>query len=604
MTTASSDKPATLCAAFQDFATRLPDQVVLRTPGDADRYTWREWDEKVRALAAGLAALGVSRGDTVGLMLSNRPEFNFCDAAALHLGAAPFSIYNTSAPDQIRYLFENAGNRVVCCDLKFLPRIQEVAEAVEHIVVVDPEPGELPAGVLTLAELAERGAADFDFDAAWRAVEPADLATIIYTSGTTGPPKGVELTHANVIAEADATRVLFDTKPGDRALSYLPAAHIADRVTTQYFAMLFGTQVTSVADLTTLGAALADTRPHGFFAVPRVWQKLKAGIDMALAAEKPAKRRIAEWAIQTGIRAVRHQLAGTPVPLLLGLRHKVAEQVVLAKLRHKLGLDEVTGPASGASAIAPELLEFFWGLGIPIYEVWGMSETGGATTANWPGHTKLGTVGKAMLDMEIKLGEDGELLTRGPTVTRGYRNQPDKTREAIDEDGWLHTGDIATIDDDGYVTIVDRKKELIISAAGKNMSPANIENAVKAGTSLLGQVVAIGDDRPYVAALAVLDPDAVVGFARNNGIAEASPAELIADERIREAVLAGIRAGNQRLARTEQIKRVLLLPTAWDPGGDELTPTMKLRRKPIAEKYAHEIDALFAPTPNDDILQV
>jgi long-subunit acyl-CoA synthetase (AMP-forming) len=604
MTTASSAKPATLCAAFQDFATRIPDQVVLRTPGDADRYTWRDWDEKVRALAAGLAALGVSRGDTVGLMLSNRPEFNFCDAAALHLGAAPFSIYNTSAPEQIRYLFENAGNRVVCCDLMFLPRIQEVAEAVDHIVVVDPEPGELPDGVLTLAELAERGDADFDFDAAWQAVEPDDLATIIYTSGTTGPPKGVELTHANVIAESDAVRVLFDMTAGDRALSYLPAAHIADRVTTQYFAMLFGIQITCVADLTKLGEALADTRPHGFFAVPRVWQKLKAGIDTALAAEKPAKRKIAEWAIQTGVRAVRHELAGTPVPPLLGVQHKIAEAVVLSKLRHKLGLDQAKGPASGASAIAPELLEFFWGLGIPIYEVWGMSETGGATTANWPGNTKLGTVGKAMLGMEVKLGEDGELLTRGPTVTRGYRNQPDKTAEAIDEDGWLHTGDIATIDDDGYVTIVDRKKELIISAAGKNMSPANIENAVKAGTSLLGQVVAIGDDRPYVAALAVLDPDAAAGYARNNGIPVASPAELVANEEIRAAVLAGVRSGNERLARAEQIKRIHLLPTAWDPGGDELTPTMKLRRKPIAEKYAHEIDALFAATPNEDILQV
>jgi long-chain acyl-CoA synthetase len=591
----------TLCAAFQSFAKQSPDAVIIRTPGGGQEITWREWDLRTRKLAAGLAALGVKRGDTVGLMVANRPEFHLVDAAVLHLGAAPFSIYNTSAPEQISYLFENAGNKVVFCDERFLPRIQEVRGGVEHIVCVDDVSD--VDGVLTLAGLEAKGDPDFDFDAAWQAVESSDLATIIYTSGTTGPPKGVELTHANVIAETDAVRILFEARPGDRVLSYLPAAHIADRVTGQYFAILFGIQVTCVADLTKLGEALADCRPHSFFAVPRVWQKLKAAIDAGLAAEQsPVKRRIAAWAIQTGIRAARAELAGESSPVL-AMQRRVADKLVLSKLRHLLGLNEAKAPSSGASAIAPELLEFFWGLGIPIYEVWGMSETGGATTANSPGQTKLGTVGKTLQGMEVKLAEDGELLTRGAALMRGYRNAPDKTAEAIDADGWLHTGDIAQIDSGGYVTIVDRKKELIINASGKNMSPSNIENAIKAATSLVGQVVAIGDNRSYVAAIAVLDPDAAEAFAKQHGFGGASPAELVAHPEIRAAVLAGVKEGNERLARVEQVKRIRLLPSSWEPGGDELTPTMKLRRKPIVEKYAHEIDSLFADSPGEDVLQ-
>jgi long-chain acyl-CoA synthetase len=334
-----------------------------------------------------------------------------------------------------------------------------------------------------------------------------------------------------------------------------------------------------------------------------VWQKMKAAIDAGLAAEpSPAKRRIAAWAIQTGMRAARAELSGETSPVL-AIQHRVADKLVLSKLRHLLGLDQAKAPASGASAIAPELLEFFWGLGIRIYEVWGMSETGGATTANSPGQTKLGTVGKPLQGMEVMIADDGELLTRGPTIMRGYRNAPDRTAEAIDEDGWLHTGDIAEIDSGGYVKIVDRKKELIINASGKNMSPSNIENAIKAASSLIGQVVAIGDDRSYVAAIAVLDPDAAAAFATQHGFGGASPAELVAHPEIRAAVLAAVKEGNERLARVEQVKRIRLLPSAWEPGGDELTPTMKLRRKPIGEKYAHEIDSLFADSPGEDVLQ-
>jgi long-subunit acyl-CoA synthetase (AMP-forming) len=590
----------TLCAAFQARVAATPDAVALRTPGDAVSITWREYDRRVRRIAAGLATLGVRRGDTVALMMTNRPEFHLCDSAVLHLGATPFSIYNTSAPEQVAYLFSNAGNKVVLTERQFLPRIQEIAGSIEHIIVVDGE----AEGSSTLDELESTGDDSFDFDATWRAVQPDDLATIIYTSGTTGPPKGVELTHANLAAEARATEGVFPVKAGWRILSYLPAAHIADRVSSHYSMIFFGAETTCLDDPRKLASALPDTRPNLFFGVPRVWEKFKSAIDTALAAEpKAAKRNIASWAIGVGSRAAPFRLTGRPVPPLLALQHRIADTLVLSKLRAKIGLDRAEICASGAAPIAPATLEYFWGLGIPVYELWGMSETTGLSTSNVPNRVHVGTVGQAVPEVEIKLADDGEILTRGPAIMRGYRNDPEKTAETIDTDGWLHTGDIGTIDQDGYLSIVDRKKELIINEAGKNMSPANIENTIKAACSVLGPVVAIGDARPFISALVVLDPEAAAALAARHGLTESSPAALAAHPKVRETVLAGVRAGNAKLSRVEQVKRFRILPAVWEPGGDELTPTLKLRRKPIAEKYQHEIDEMYAKEPAGDTIE-
>jgi long-chain acyl-CoA synthetase len=591
----------TLCSAFQDRVARTPDALALRTLGDAVTVTWRQYGERVRSIAAGLAALGVTRGDTVALMMTNRPEFFFIDAAALHLGATPFSVYNTLAPDQIGYLFGNAGNRAVLAERQFIPRIREVAAGIEHVVCVDGE----AEGAITLEQLEAGGSADFDFEAAWRAVEPTDLATIIYTSGTTGPPKGVELTHRNVTEQAKAIEHMYQLHAGWQIMSYLPLAHIADRVTSHYSMMLFGAVTTPLDDPRKIAAALPDVRPHLFFGVPRVWEKAKSAIESALAAEPKALRRnIAHWALKVGARSARYTLAGRPLPQPLALRYKIADTLVLSKMRQRLGLDRAEICLSSAAPIAPETLEFFWGLGLRVYELWGMSETSGMSTSNAPGRNKLGTVGQAVPGTEVKIAEDGELLTRGPNVMRGYRNDPEKTAEAIDPDGWLHTGDIATIDAEGYVKIVDRKKELIINEAGKNMSPANIENTIKAACSVLGPVVAIGDARPYVSALVVLDPEAAATLAARHGLADASPAALAAHPEIRALVTAGVKAGNQKLSRVEQIKRFRILPAVWEPGGDELTPTLKLRRKPIAEKYRHEIDELYTKVPAADTIDV
>src|SRR5215207_7999558 len=494
----------TLCEGFQLTAAMDPDRVAIRTVGDTQTITWREYARWVRAIAAGLAAIGVGHGDTVALMLTNRPEYELVDTATLHLGAIPFSIYNTSSPEQINYLFGNADNRVVVTERQFLPGIRAAGTAVEHVICVDG-PGE---GAMTIEELQDRGDPGFDFEAAWRATTPQDVVTLIYTAGTTGPPKGVEITNANVMAQLAALLENIESKLDDRIVSYLPAAHIADRVASHYTGLVRGAQITCVDDPRMIAPALLDTRPTVFFGVPRVWQKIKAGIEARIATEpKTAKRRIATWAIGVGGRATERSLAGRRVLPWLAVQHRLADRLVLAKLRHAIGMDQLHWAASGAAAIPRETLAFVHGIGIGVYEVWGMSETTGVGTLNAPGRVRLGTVGRALSCAELRLADDGELLIRGPINMGGYRRDPEKTASAIDPDGWVHTGDIATIDEDGFVSIVDRKKELIISEAGKNMSPTNIENAVKAVSPLVGQAVAIGDSRPYVTALITLDPE-------------------------------------------------------------------------------------------------
>lgn len=582
----------TLCSAFQATAAAHPDAVALRTPYDSVSITWGEYADRVRNVAAGLAGLGVARGDTVAIMLTNRPEFHVVDTGALHAGATPFSIYNTLATDQINYLFSNAGNKIVITEQQFLDKLKLANDGqIEHFICVDG-PAE---GAMTLEELEASGDPEFDFDAAWKAVEPSDVLTLIYTSGTTGPPKGVELTHANLLAELDALDGYFPLTHEDTIVSYLPDAHIANRWGAHYSNLRYGIQITTVDDPKQLIATLPQVRPTFFGAVPAVWYKVKAGIEAALAAEPDEKKRkIANWAIGTGTKVAWLKSEGKGVPLPLKLQHALADRLVLGKLRERMGLDRVRVSATGASAIAPDALAFMLGIGIPVLEVWGMSETSAVVTINPPDGIRIGTVGKVVPGpTEISLADDGELLVRGPLVMKGYRNDPERTAEAIDSDGWMHTGDIATIDDDGYVRIVDRKKELIINAAGKNMSPQNIEGAVKVACPLVMSVVAIGDDRPYVTALLTLDPDACAAYAAKAGLADGSPAVLAQDESVRALIQSGIDQANEKLARVEQIKKFSVLPTPWEPGGDELTPTMKLKRKPIAEKYASEIDALY-----------
>jgi long-subunit acyl-CoA synthetase (AMP-forming) len=589
----------TLCEAFQHTARASPDAVALRTMGGRQTVTWREYAERVRRIAGGLDALGIRRGDAIALLLTNRPEFNLVDAAAMHLGAAPFSVYNTFSPEQINYLLTNSGCRVPVCERQYLEQARAAGGPVEHIVVVDDPAREPTPGTVSLCDLEATRAEGFDFDATWRGVVGSDVLTLIYTSGTTGDPKGVELTHANVLAEIGMFDSELGLRRGDRYISYLPAAHVADRVSAHYLHMVHGTEVTTVSDGRRIAEALAEVRPDFFFAVPRVWEKLKSALDSLLMAGGPeaeAFARAMELALKR-VRARRNGLGPDPVE---EAEFGALDQAVLGPVRERLGLDRMRWAMSGAAAIAPEVLEFFMALGVTIVEAWGMSETTGVASVNPLGRVKVGTVGVTFPGVEMRIEQDGEASVRGPIVMRGYRNDPDRTAEAFTADGWLRTGDVVRVDDEGYLTIVDRKKELIINSAGKNMSPSNIENTMNAYCPLIGTAVAIGDARPYNTALFVLDPDMAASFAATTEAA-ASPATLARHPAVVRAIRQGVGEANRTLSRVEQIKRFHVLPTFWEPGGDEITPTLKLKRTSIIQKYAAEVELLYAEAPGPDV---
>jgi long-subunit acyl-CoA synthetase (AMP-forming) len=551
----------TICGRFQTTAAAHAASPALRTRDGSISWTWGDYAARVRETAAALHALGLRRGDTMACWLTNRPEFHVADAGAMHLGVASFSVYATFTVEQGEHVIGDAGSRVIVTERAFLDRALAVRDggrtSVEHVVVVDG-----PAdGAIGWDELLAGADPAFDFEAAWRTVEPDDLATLIYTSGTTGPPKGVELTHGNLVFEIETLDARLSFPQGARAVSFLPMAHIAERACTHYFPMTAGYDVTCCPVPAEVAGYLPEVRPQFFFSPPRLWEKLRAAVlggapDDARAALEAATQRV---------------LDGEPVE----------DGPLQQAIRAKLGFDALEIAIVGAAPCPAEVIAFFHAIGVPLTEIYGMSETTGATNIAAPHAVRIGTVGPALDGVEVKLGEADEVLMRGPNIMRGYRNLPDKTAETIDADGWLHSGDVGRFDEDGYLRIVDRIKELIINAAGKNMSPANIEATLKSAGPLIGQACVIGDARPFNVALLVLDPDTAGGMDPT-------------DPEVRAKVEAEVAAANEKLARVEQIKRFTILREEWVPGGDELTPTMKLKRRPVAEKYADEIEALYA----------
>src|ERR1700731_845194 len=594
----TTERPATLCEAFQRTASIDPDAVALRTPGGTQTLAWRELAEQVRKVAAGLAGLGVGRGDTVSLMMANRIEFYPFEIGAQHVGAVSFSVYNTLPAEQLTYLFENAGTRVAICEEQYVDRIRASGAPIEHIICIDGS----PPGTISVDDLYAAAHEDFDFESTWRAVQPDDVVTLIYTSGTTGNPKGVEMTHTNLLFEASALNSVLPIQFGDRVTSFLPTAHIADRVMGRYGLEVNGTQVTVVSDARAIAAALPDVRPTVWGAVPRVWEKLKAAIEFAVSHETDeVKRQALQWAMSVAAKRADTLLAGDPMTDELAAEWAKADELVLSKLRERLGFDELRWAVSGAAPIPNETLAFFISIGIPIAGGWGMSELSCVATVSHPRDARLGTVGKLLPRLEGRIADDGEYLVRGPLVMKGYRKDPVKTAEAIDEDGWLHTGDIIEADAEGYLRVVDRKKELIINAAGKNMSPANIENTILAACPMVAVMITIGDGRPYNPALMVFDADSVGPYAAQHGLADASPSALAALPEVIAQIAADVAEGNAKLSRVEQIKRFRVLPTLWEPGGDEITLTMKLKRKPIMAKYAGEIEELYSSDLHPDV---
>ena len=566
----------TLCEAFATTVAEHGDGLALAAFGREETWTWSQYAAAVRRYAAGLAALGVRRGDVVCLMLTNRPEFNLCDASAMHLGAVCCSIYNTSPAEQIEYVLRSSQPRVVVVEAAFLGRLLEARRAAgstAQVVVVD---GPAPAGTLSLDELGRRGEPGFDLEAAAAAVTPDDVLCLIYSSGTTGPPKGVELTHRNLLSQIRAMDAVHPLTPGGRLVSVLPHAHVADRWCTHYSSMAYGASVHCLDDTGRLFAYSAQVRPTAWGGVPRIWEKLKIALERMISENPdPEQRERSEAALRVGLERAAARAAGE-VPADLEARWREADRELFAPLRRVLGLDEVTVFAVGSAPTPRHVLDFFDAVGIEICEMWGLTECSANGAINPPGAIRRGTVGKPLPGLELRLADDGEILLRGPMVMRGYRNDPRRTAEAIDPEGWLHTGDIGTLDADGYLRIVDRKKELIINASGKNMSPVNIEAALKAESSTIEHVVAIGDQRPYNVALVVLDPEAALG-----------------DDEARRVVAEAIDRANAHLSRPEQIKRFHVVGEPWAVGGPCLTPTSKLKRRPISERYAAEIEELY-----------
>jgi long-chain acyl-CoA synthetase len=600
----------TICDVLARNAENYPDQPALSwEEGDGWRsLTWNQYREGVAAAALGLQVLGVGRGDFVAIMTRNRPEHVMADMGTVHAGATPVSLYNTLAPEQIQYIAEHCGAKVAVVEgREFMERWEKVkAElpALEKVILLaDAEEFSGYEWVLSWSDLMAAGTKALEapggwdsFEASRREVQPDDLATLVYTSGTTGAPKAVMITQRNVIWTANSLDRTLQYPYGLKGISYLPMAHIAERMATHYLGMYKAAQVHFCPDVLRVFEVVPQVRPHAFLGVPRVWEKVQAGVMAKLTAEPDArKRKIGLSAIEAARQVARLKADGKPVPLGLRLKHALFDRLVYSKIRHAIGLDRSLLRVTAAAPIAPETLHFFAGIGLPLAEVYGLTEDSGPATANPPDHIRQGTVGVALPGVEVKLAEDGEIFVRGGNVCPGYYKDPEKTAEAFDADGWLHTGDIGTMDPDGYVRVIDRKKELIITAGGKNISPSNLESLLKQHP-LVGQACVVGDRKPFVSALVVLDPEVAQGWATSNGLVFTSTAEFSREPRVHAEIQKAVDDANQHVSQVERIKKFTILAAEWTVDSEELTPTLKLKRRVIHEKYAEEIEALYAQT--------
>ena len=603
---AGGDEGQTLCGLLASTVQRRGGEPAYSDRDDGGSWqtiTWEQTREQALELAAGLIGLGLQPGERVALMLPNRVEHVLADLGVVHAGGVPVTFYPTLAADQVEYIAGDCEARIAVLDgARELARWQPVLArlpGLKKIIVRDA--AVCPAGdqYLTWADFSALGrqrlaATPGAVAGRVTAIMPGDPVTVLYTSGTTGNPKGVIITHRGVLhqlAAAGATGFLMERA---RLVSYLPLAHIAERMGAIYGQVYNAGHVYFCPDAAELAATLGAVQPTSFFGVPRVWEKIQTRIQALLAAEQdPAKRAAVDAAMAAGRRYVRSCEFGSSTPADLAGEFRRADEAVLRPLRSLLGLGEATMVRSAAAPLTPGVAAFFAGLGMKILEVYGMTETTGLITVSTPGAFRLGTVGRPVPGAEVKIADDGEILTRGPRNTPGYLHRPDQTARLIDAAGWLHTGDIGSLDGDGFLSIVDRKKDLIITSGGENISPAAIENQLTAHP-LIGQALSYGDRRPYVVALLTLNGDVAPAWARARGIEASSLAELAGEPAVLAAVAEAVADANQRLARVQQVRRWRLLPAEWTAESEELTPTFKLRRRVVHAKYADVIGALYA----------
>ncbi|MEV5744061.1 AMP-dependent synthetase/ligase [Microbispora rosea] len=592
----------TVCEQLRWAAQEHPDSPAYSDPaGDGwTTLTYAEARGRVLQIAAGYAALGLRPGDAVALMLVNRSEHVLADLGAVHAGGVPCSIYATFAPEQVAYVARDVGARIAVlggpADLARWEPVLGELPALTRIVMLEgaPEGDERFLSWEAFLKLgADALAADpAAVDARWRAVTPEDTLAVLYTSGTTGNPKGVPLTHANVLFEIVTTQRMIELPTHGTQISYLTYAHIAERVLSLYLPLVKVNHVYFCTDMANLGATLGQVRPVLFFGVPRVWEKMMARLQALLATQPPEQQENVRAAMAAGLAYVEGQQHGHTVTPEVREAYERADAALLSIVRSLIGLDQARWCATAAAPMPVEVQRFFAGLGLKVIDVYGMTETTGAFTVNSPEVFRLGTVGRAEPGVEVRIAEDGEILTRSPLNTRGYLGLPEATAELLDDDGWLHTGDVGSIDEDGFVRIVDRKKELFITSGGENVSPAAIEGHLKEHP-LIGQALAYGDRRPYPVAILTLDGEVAPEWARARGIAFGSLSDLAAHPDVLKEVEAAVEAANRKLARVQQVKRWRLLPVEWTAETAELTPSLKLKRRVVHARYAEVIEELY-----------
>jgi long-subunit acyl-CoA synthetase (AMP-forming) len=578
----------TLCRAFVRTADANADRVALMEFGSDRSLTYAQWFEQASRIAGGLSELGVGYQDRVGLLLGPGLEFHVVDMGALLLGAVPYSMYSTSPASQLAPSAANAEPRVVFTQVALAETARELQQAVpviERIVVVDGEAG---PGELDLPGLMDLCPTDFEVRAHAERVQPDDLCSLVYTSGTTGQPKGVPYQHRCVMQTMDSLHRHVPYGPAGRVISYLPMAHIAERMFGHYAGFVFGCRITALPNAKRLSEALVAVRPTRFFGVPRIWEKLLAGLHRAISEMPPDESAEVRAAWDRSIARVQAEQGRGAAPQTDA---SPEDPRILAPLAAMVGLDaaEWLGVA-GAPAGADTLIALH-AIGLPVNELYGMSETIICSTSP-PDRVKIGSCGVPLPGVKIRIADDGEILVGGVTVMPGYFRDPERTAEVL-IDGWMHSGDIGKIDEAGYLWITDRKKALIINSAGKNMSPAMIEHAIQGGLPLISHVVAIGDRRAYNVALIVLDRDGLAAFCRTRALPEAEFTTLTKHPEVVAEVERAVQDGNAKLARVEQIKRFAILDHEWLPASETLTPTAKLRRGAITERYADVIEGLY-----------
>ncbi len=570
-----------------------PDCLLSKVGGTYQPISTAELVDRVRRLSKALRDLGVEKGDRVALMSENGPHWPIVDFATLCAGAVLVPIYPTLLPDQSTYIAGNCGAKVIVAETTthLDGLLSQPLPDVKQLVLIkgtssDPR-------VITLAELIERGAGVdvADFEARARSIQPDDLATFIYTSGTTGTPKGVMLTHANLASNVAAGLQVLNFKEGSTALSFLPLSHVFERM-VDYCYFIKGCTIAYAESVAAVSQNMMEVRPHVFVSVPRVYEKVLSRVQEGVAAGSPIKQRLFAWAVALGREALPYRLKAQSPPGFLGLQLALADKLVFSKIKARLG-GRFDFAVSGGAPLSRDLAEFFWGAGIPIYEGYGLSETSPVITVNGQGAVKMGTVGKVVPGVSVQIAGDGEILCKGPNVMKGYWHMEKETAEAIDAEGWFHTGDIGEVDPEGFLRITDRKKELIINAYGKNVAPAPIENSLK-GSRFIGQAVVIGDRRKFLAALLVPDFEALKPWAEKQGVHAASNEELVSDPRVREMIGQEVAAVNAHLAGFEKIVAWELLPNELTLEAGEITPTLKVKRRVINQRYGEVIDRLYA----------